>query len=134
MRLPADNTTFAIPRIETYGLERVEVLKGPSAAPLWSDRSPAVCINMVSKRPTSTPQYEVVGSFGSFERFQGAFDIGGPIDKNGEFLYRIVGLARDSNSQTDFVQDNKLFIAPSFTWRPTMDTSVHHPLAVSEGG
>ena len=122
MRLPADNTTFAIPRIETYGLERVEVLKGPSAA-LYGQSEPGGLLNMVSKRPTSTPQYEVVGSFGSFERFQGAFDIGGPIDKNGEFLYRIVGLARDSNSQTDFVQDNKLFIAPSFTWRPTMDTS-----------
>ena len=78
---------------------------------------------MVSKRPTLTPQYEIVGSFGSFERFQGAFDIGGPIDKNGEFLYRIVGLGRDSNTQTDFVQDNKLFIAPSFTWRPTLDTT-----------
>ena len=122
LRLPADNTTFAIPRIETYGLERVEVLKGPSAA-LYGQSEPGGLLNMVSKRPTSTPQYEVVGSFGSFERFQGAFDIGGPIDKNGEFLYRIVGLARDSNSQTDFVQDNKLFIAPSFTWRPTMDTS-----------
>ena len=123
LRLPADNTTFAVPRIETYGLERVEVLKGPSGS-LYGQSDPGGLLNMVSKRPTATPQYEVVGSFGSFDRFQGAFDLGGPIDKNGEFLYRIVGLARDSNSQTDFVQDNKLFIAPSFTWRPTMDTSL----------
>ena len=122
LRLPADTTTFAIPRIETYGLERIEVLKGPSAG-LYGQSEPGGLLNMVSKRPTSTPQYEVVGSMGSFERFQGAFDIGGPIDKNGEFLYRIVGLGRDSNSQTDFVQDNKLFIAPSLTWRPTRDTS-----------
>ena len=122
LRLPMDTTTFAIPRIETYGLERIEVLKGPSAG-LYGQSEPGGLINMVSKRPTSTPQYEVVGSFGSFERFQGAFDIGGPIDKNGEFLYRIVGLGRDSNSQTDFVQDNKLFIAPSLTWRPTRDTT-----------
>ena len=122
LRLPEDNTTFAIPRIETYGLERLEVLKGPSSG-LYGQSDPGGLLNMVSKRPTSTPQYEIVGSFGSFERFQGAFDIGGPIDKNGEFLYRIVGLGRDSNSQTDFVQDNKLFIAPSFTWRPTKDTS-----------
>jgi iron complex outermembrane receptor protein len=122
LRLPADATTFAIPRIETYGLERLEVLKGPSAA-VYGQSEPGGLINMVSKRPTSTPQYEVVGTFGSFDRFQGAFDIGGPIDKKGEFLYRIVGLARDSNSQTDFVQDNKLFIAPSLTWRPTTDTS-----------
>ena len=131
LRLPADATTFAVPRIETYGLERIEVLKGPSAA-LYGQSEPGGLLNMVSKRPTVTPQYEIDGSFGSFERFQGAFDIGGPIDKNGEFLYRIVGLGRDSNTQTDFVQDNKLFIAPSFTWRPTHGHHLHHSLAVSE--
>jgi iron complex outermembrane receptor protein len=136
LRLPADTTTFAIPRIETYGLERLEVLKGPSAG-LYGQSEPGGLINMVSKRPTATPQYEIVGSLGSFERFQGAFDIGGPIDKHGEFLYRIVGLARDSNTQTDFVQDNKLFIAPSFTWRPTMDTTFtilsHYQKAENKG-
>jgi iron complex outermembrane receptor protein len=122
LRLPADNTTFAVPRIETYGLERIEVLKGPSSG-LYGQSDPSGLLNMVSKRPTETPHYEVVGTAGSFDRFQGAFDVGGPVDKNGQFLYRIVGLGRDSNSQTDFVQDNKLFIAPSFTWRPTLDTS-----------
>ena len=30
LRLPNDATTFAVPRIEPYGLERLEVLKGPS--------------------------------------------------------------------------------------------------------
>ncbi|MEH2535169.1 iron complex outermembrane receptor protein [Bradyrhizobium sp. AZCC 1588] len=136
LRLPADVTTFAIPRIETYGLERLEVLKGPSAG-LYGQSDPGGLLNMVSKRPTARPQYEIVGSLGSFDRFQGAFDIGGPIDKNGEFLYRIVGLARDSNTQTAFVQDNKLFIAPSFTWRPTMDTTFtilsHYQKAENKG-
>lgn len=122
LRLPSDNTTFAVPRIETYGLERLEVLKGPSSG-VYGQSDPGGLLNMVSKRPTSTPHHEIQGTFGSFQRFQGAFDLGGPIDRNGEFLYRIVGLGRDSNSQTDFVQDNKLFIAPSLTWRPTADTS-----------
>lgn len=136
LRLPMDVTTFAIPRIETYGLERLEVLKGPSAG-LYGQSDPGGLINMVSKRPTATPQYEIVGSVGSFDRFQGAFDIGGPVDKKGEFLYRLVGLARDSNTQTDFVQDNKLFIAPSLTWRPTNDTTFtflsHYQKAENKG-
>ncbi|MGX1110266.1 MULTISPECIES: TonB-dependent siderophore receptor [Bradyrhizobium] len=122
LRLPTDTTTFAVPRIETYGLERIEVLKGPSSG-LYGQSDPGGLLNLVSKRPTETPHYEIEGAFGSFDRFQGAFDIGGPADKDGRFLYRIVGLGRDSNSQTDFVQDNKLFIAPSFTWRPTYDIS-----------
>ncbi|WP_246668271.1 MULTISPECIES: TonB-dependent siderophore receptor [Bradyrhizobium] len=122
LRLPTDTTTFAVPRIETYGLERIEVLKGPSSG-LYGQSDPGGLLNLVSKRPIGRPHYEIEGAFGSFDRFQGAFDIGGPADKDGRFLYRIVGLGRDSNSQTDFVQDNKLFIAPSFTWRPTYDTS-----------
>lgn len=122
LRLPKDGISFAMPKIETYGLERLEVLKGPSSG-LYGQTDPGGFINMISKRPTATPHHDVEGAFGSFNRIQGAFDIGGPIDKNGEFLYRLVGLARQSDTQTDFVQDNKLFIAPSFTWRPTTDTT-----------
>src|SRR5262249_40399183 len=121
-RLPADTTTFAVPRVETYGLERLEVLKGPSSG-LYGQSDPGGLVNMVSKRPTATPHLEVVGTFGSFDRFQGAFDVGSPIDKNGEFLYRLVGLGRLSDTQTDHMRDDKVFIAPSFTWRPTIDTT-----------
>ncbi|MCP4617304.1 MAG: TonB-dependent siderophore receptor [Bradyrhizobium sp.] len=124
LRLPLDpGTQFAYPRIETYGLERIEVLKGPSSG-LYGQTDPGGLINMVSKRPTATPQHEVVGTFGSFNQFQGAFDSSGPLDKNGEFLYRLVGLARTTDGQQDFVHQNRLFVAPSFTWRPTNDTSL----------
>ena len=123
LRLPMDNTTFAVPRIETYGLERLEVLKGPSSG-LYGQSDPGGIVNMISKRPQATPHSSVEGIFGSFNRFQGAFDIGGPVDPKGEFLYRIVGLGRQSDTQTDFMKDNKLYIAPSLTWRPTADTSL----------
>ncbi|MGE0061995.1 MAG: TonB-dependent siderophore receptor [Xanthobacteraceae bacterium] len=124
LKLPVDpGTQWAAPRIEPYNLERIEVLKGPSSG-LYGQTNPGGFINMVSKRPKDTPHYEFEGQYGSFDRFQGAFDIGGPADKNGQFMYRLVGLARDANSQIDYQQDNKLFIAPSFTWRPTLDTSL----------
>jgi iron complex outermembrane receptor protein len=122
LRLPSDTTTFAVPRIEVYGLERLEVLKGPSSA-LYGQTEPGGLINMISKRPTETFHLEALTTFGSFDRRQGAFDVGGPLDKKGEFLYRVVGLGRLSDTQTDFVQDNEVFIAPSFTWRPTLDTT-----------
>ncbi|MCG6204308.1 TonB-dependent siderophore receptor [Rhodopseudomonas sp. HC1] len=122
LRIPTDSSMFAVPRIETYGLKRIEVLKGPSSG-LYGQSEPGGLLNMISKRPQDRAHYEVQGTFGSFDRLQGAFDIGGPVDKNGELLYRIVGLARQSDTQTNFVQDNKLFIAPSLTWRPSVDTS-----------
>jgi iron complex outermembrane receptor protein len=122
LRLPNDSTTFAIPKIEVYGLERLEVLKGPSSA-LYGQTEPGGLINMVSKRPMDRAHFEVLGTFGSYGRYQSAFDFGGPLDKKGEFLYRVVGLGRLSDTQTDFVQDNEIFIAPSFTWRPTANTT-----------
>lgn len=122
LRIPTDSSAFAVPRIETYGLERIEVLKGPSSG-LYGQSEPGGLLSMISKRPQARAHYEVNGTFGSFDRFQGAFDIGGPIDKNGEVLYRLVGLARQSDTQTNLVQDNRLFIAPSLTWRPSIDTS-----------
>ena len=123
LRLPIDpGTQFAYPRIEPYGLERLEVLRGPSSG-LYGQTDPGGLINMVSKRPTATPQHEIIGTFGSFNRFQGAFDSSGPLDRNGEFLYRVVGLGYSTDGQQDFVHQNKVFIAPSLTWRPTTDTS-----------
>jgi iron complex outermembrane recepter protein len=123
LRLPLDpGTQFAFPRVEPYGLERLEVLRGPSSG-LYGQTEPGGLINMISKRPLWFPHYEVEGTIGSFSRFQGAFDVGGPIDKNREFLYRVVGLGRISDSLQDFVTNNKLFIAPSFTWAPSANTT-----------
>lgn len=123
LRLPVDpGTQFAYPRIEPYGLERIEVLKGPSSG-LYGATDPGGFLNLISKRPTDYHRGEIVGTFGSFERFQGQFDLSGPLDRKGEFLYRVVGQGRSTDGQQDFVHENKYFIAPSFTWRPTNDTS-----------
>jgi len=123
LKLPVEpGVQWATPRIEPYGLERIEVLKGPSSG-LYGQTNPGGFVNMVSKRPKDAPHYEFIGQYGSFNRFQGAFDFGGPIGERGEFLYRMVGVVRESDSQIDFQEDNKVFFAPSLTWRPNADTS-----------
>jgi len=123
LRLPIDPiVTFAQTRIEPWNLERIEVLKGPSSG-LYGETSPGGLVNMVSKRPTPYRQNQVELQTGSDGRAQGAFDFSGPIDQNREFLYRIVGLGRLSDTPIDFNSENRTFIAPSFTWQPTKDTS-----------
>lgn len=122
LRLPADASAFAVPRIEPYGLERLEVLKGPSSG-LYGQSEPGGLINMISKRPLDTPHYEVQGTLGSFDRREAAFDIGGPVVGTGDVSYRVVGLVREADGEIDYTEDNKLFIAPSLTWKPTDDTS-----------
>jgi len=123
LRLPVDPiVTFAQTRIEPWNLERIEVLKGPSSG-LYGETSPGGLVNMVSKRPTPFRQNQIELQTGSDGRAQGAFDFSGPIDQNKEFLYRIVGLGRLSDTPIDFNSENRTFIAPSFTWQPTKDTS-----------
>lgn len=114
---------FIEPRIEPYGLERLEVLKGP-ASMLYGQTPPGGLVNMVSKAPPFTPFGELDLQTGSFNRLQGAFDFGGPLDPAKQFLFRITGLVRDSDSQTDFAKDRRAFIAPTLTWRPTGDTTL----------
>lgn len=125
MRLPDGSATadWTTSVVEPYGLERIEILRGPSSG-LYGQSGPGGIVNMVSKRPTATPLREVQFQTGSFSRLQGSFDFSGPIDPAGQFLYRLTGVVRQSQTQVDFMHDDRLFLAPAFTWRPNDDTTL----------
>lgn len=109
--------------IETYGLERVELLKGPSSV-LYGQGSPGGLINVRSKRPTADPIREIVLQGGSHERKQSAFDIGGAVDSGGHWRYRLTALFRDANSQFDHDRDNRLYVAPAISFVPDDSTNI----------
>ncbi|WP_459614955.1 TonB-dependent siderophore receptor [Bordetella sp. 2513F-2] len=108
-------------RTEPYTLERLEVLRGPSAM-LYGQGSTAGIVNMVSKRPQDTFQGEVGVQLGNHDRKQIQADLTGPLDAEGKWLYRIVALKRDAGTQVDYVDDDRLVVAPSLTWRPSAAT------------
>lgn len=110
-------------QIEPYSLERIEVLKGPASV-LYGQNQPGGIVNMVSKRPTATPLHQLVLEAGSYDHKSIALDLGGPLDEQGQFLYRLTGLANDSQAEIDYVQQQRQFIAPSLTWRPDDDTQL----------
>lgn len=114
---------FGPTSIEQYGLERIEVVRGPSSV-LYGQSVPGGLINLVSKRPTETPFGEVNLSAGNNDRFQGAFDLGGPLDEAGQFSYRVTGLVRNSDTDVDYVGDDRYFFAPALTWRPDGETRI----------
>lgn len=123
LRLPFGARGYSQPRIEPYGLERAEVLKGPSSV-LYGQGEPGGLINMVSKRPTATARNEVELQVGSDARVQTAFDFSGPVGDDDSLLYRVVGVGRIAESQYDFVRERKGYIAPSFTLKPDDATSL----------
>ncbi|HEY9347871.1 MAG TPA: TonB-dependent siderophore receptor [Inquilinus sp.] len=108
---------------EPYGLERIEVLRGPSSV-LYGQLSPGGVVNAISKRPTETTFHELNAEYGTYGRTQFSGDTGGPIDDNGMLSYRLTGLWRDSGNVVDHVPDDKLYIAPAFTLRPSDATTI----------
>lgn len=109
--------------LETYGLERLELLKGPSSV-LYGQGAPGGLVNAITKRPTKTPLRELVVQGGSHDRLQGAFDFSGPIDDDGEWRYRMTALGRDADTQFDHVVDNRIYAAPALTWAPSDRTEL----------
>lgn len=110
-------------RTNIYALESLEVLKGPSSM-LYGQGDLGGIINGVSKLPKAEKGGEIWGQYGSYNRKQVAFDVTGPVDDNEQFLYRVVGLQRDSDTQVDHVEDDGYLIAPSFTWNISDKTSM----------
>lgn len=109
-------------RTEPYTLERIDVLRGPSGI-LFGQGSTGGLVNLVSKRPLETAQREVGVQIGSFQRRQVQADLTGPASDDGRWLYRLVAVARDSNTQVDTITDDRYVFAPTLTWRPSTATS-----------
>jgi iron complex outermembrane receptor protein len=114
---------FGAPRVDPYLLERAEIITGPASI-LYGAASPGGILNMVSKRPTENPFGEVSLQTGSFDRIQGAFDVGGPVDKDKKLLYRVTGIGLSANTQVDNIGEQRFSIAPAWTWRPDIDTTI----------
>ena len=115
LRLSFNSGGYSDWNIETYSLERVEILRGPSSV-LYGQGSPGGVINSVSKRPQDSPHRELLLGAGNHGRTQAAFDLGGPADDAGRWLYRVIGVVRDGGTQVRLVDDNRLYIAPSATF------------------
>jgi len=109
--------------IEPYGLDRIEVLRGASSM-LYGQLGPGGVINAISKLPTATPLHEVNVEYGSYDRKQISADFGGPIGSDGTWSYRLTGLWRDADNWVRHVPDDKRFIAPALTFRPSESTSL----------
>jgi iron complex outermembrane receptor protein len=110
-------------RTEPFTLERIELLRGP-AAMLYGQGTVGGVVNMVSKRPQADAQGEIGVQLGSWNRKQVQADLTGPLSANGEWLYRLIAVGRDADTQVDHVRDDRALFAPSITWKPTAATAL----------
>jgi iron complex outermembrane receptor protein len=109
-------------RTEPYGLDRIVLLRGPASV-LYGQGPAGGLIDRISRMPGTVPAGEVELSLGSHQRHQAAFDLTGPIG-DGRVLYRMTGVLRDAQSEIPDAPDDRIFLAPAITWRPTDDTTI----------
>jgi iron complex outermembrane receptor protein len=117
---------YASWKLQPFNMERVEVLRGPSAV-LYGGSSPSGIVNAISKMPPAEPIHYIEAGVNNFGNGYVAFDMGGPVQTskdNGQLLYRLVGQVQNGGTQVDYTPNNNYFIAPSVTYRPDADTSI----------
>ncbi|MDH4564551.1 TonB-dependent siderophore receptor [Pseudomonas sp. BN411] len=119
--LPLPVGSFANPKIEPWNLERIAVLRGPASS-VYGQTPPGGLLDMVSRRPQEEQANEVELQAGNNEHKQINFDSTGKVDDEGQFLYRVSGTVRDSNTPIDHIPDKRYNIAPSLTWKLNEDT------------
>lgn len=110
-------------RLEPYGVEAVSILRGPAAS-IYGASSSGGIVDIISKRPTEETLREVELQYGSYGRVQGAFDLSGAVDDEKTMLYRLTGVARDGRNEISAIKDDRLFIAPAFTFQPDAGTKL----------
>lgn len=119
--LPMAVGVYNNPKLETWNLERVALLRGPASS-VYGQTPPGGMLDMVSLRPQNVASHEVKAEVGNYNHKQVSFDSTGPLDDEGRFLYRVSGVVRDSNTQVDHIDDKRYNIAPSLTWNIDDDT------------
>ena len=122
LRLPR-GSSYLLPQIDPYFLERVEVLKGPASV-VFGQAPLGGIVSLVVKRPTAERVREVNLAVGSHGRVQAGLDAGGALDEDGTLTYRLTALGRKADTSVQMTREERIAIAPSLTWRPDADTAL----------
>ena len=111
-----DGFRWPASRLTTANAERIEVVKG-AAANLYGRIQPGGMINVVTKRPQATPYYALEQQFGSYDLYRTTADATGAVNKDGSLMYRLNLEYLSRNSFRDFAYTDRVFVAPSLTWK-----------------
>ncbi|MFT4096755.1 MAG: TonB-dependent siderophore receptor [Rhodoblastus sp.] len=107
-------------------IERIEVLKGPTALLYGGGAGAAIggAVNIVSKLPTNVASGEVGVTAGSYGQIRTFFDVNQPITPNGSVLFRVTGEYGRANSFIDVLQSKSYAFNPTITFTNQDDTTL----------
>ena len=95
----------------TPNIERIEALLGPASV-LYGGANPGGTINIVTKQPLRDPFYALDATIGSYDFYQGAIDLSGPLNDSRKLLYRLNVGYQNTGSFIDFYDRSIFTISP----------------------
>lgn len=116
--------------VDSINIERVEVLRGPSAL-LYGIGNFGGVTNFVTKKPIFEEFSSYIGmAVGSDDLLRGEFDFTGPmVSKDSEYAgwrpaFRVTGVAQTRGDHTQYYEDDYYMISPSFSIQPFEHTRI----------
>jgi len=108
---------------ETWGLESVEILKGPSSA-LYGQSVLGGLVNIVTRKPVPANFAHLQVTTGSYNYVDPALDAGHVLNSSHSLYGRIEALYHSADTFVDYTHRNRYYFAPTLTWRPSSATSL----------
>ncbi|MEH2466265.1 TonB-dependent siderophore receptor [Nostoc sp.] len=97
-------------------IEQVEVLKGPASV-LFGEGDPGGLVNYVTKKPLNNPYYSASFTAGSYDYYNPAIDLSGPLTTDKKLLYRLNVSYENSGSYRDYIENDILYISPVLSYK-----------------
>ena len=109
------------PAFETYAMQQIEVLKGPSSS-LYGAGSPSGIINQVQKRAQADDFNEVGFGYESNDAKKLFFDVNRAPTET--LSWRLTGIARDSKTQISDLTNERGYLGAALRYTPDALTTV----------
>jgi iron complex outermembrane receptor protein len=106
---------------ETWGIDSIEVMKGPSSA-LYGQGVLGGLVNLVTRKPEQENFAHVQFTGGSFNFMDPAIDVNRVLNHKKTLYGRLDSLYHWGDSFVDYAYRHRYYIAPSLTWRPDPST------------
>jgi iron complex outermembrane recepter protein len=106
-------------RIDAVNLERIEVIKGPSATLFGNSlTSYGGLINRVTKKPYEKAGAEITLSGGTYDLYRLSADVNTPLDKGKKLLFRLNTAYHHEGTFRDNGYNKNLAVAPGLLYKP----------------
>ena len=111
---PTTPNGYFVWKPEIFGVESIEVLKGPSSL-VFGASEPGGVVNLITKRPHKRESLLLNGEVGNPKRLGLGVDYNGIANPEGTVYYRLVAQAREEDGMQRRTDMKSYYLAPSLT-------------------